>query len=151
VPLELNVSLSLPRDELTVPVVRHLCSATMQELGVAPTCRSDILVALTEACTNAIDHSTDGHEYEVNLKLDEARCTIQVKDGGKGFDHERDRVIDLDAEAGRGIDMMHALVDRVSFVSEPCEGTIVSLYKQLEFVDGHPVRERLLKAAHDDR
>ena len=148
-PLEVNVTLSLPRDELTVPVVRHLCSATMQELGVAASCRSDILLALTEACTNAIDHSADGHEYQVDLKLDEERCTIQVRDEGVGFDTSRSgRVIDLDAEAGRGIDMMHALVDRVSFVSEPCEGTVVSLSKDLDFVDGHPVRERLLKA-HD--
>jgi serine/threonine-protein kinase RsbW len=144
VPLELNVTLSLPRDEVTVPVVRHLCSSAMQELGVAAGCRGDILLALTEACTNVIDHSADGHQYEVQLLLDEQRCTIQVKDEGAGFDTTSDRVVDLTAEEGRGISLMHALVDRVSFVSEPCEGTIVNLYKELEFVDDHPVRERLL-------
>ena len=147
VPLEVNVTLSLPRDELTVPVVRHLCNSAMQELGVAPGCKSDILLALTEACTNVIDHSDDAHQYEVHLMLNEQRCRIQVKDEGAGFDHagrDDSRTVDLSAEEGRGIDLMHALVDRVSFVSEPQEGTIVSLYKELEFVDGHPVRERLL-------
>lgn len=147
VPLEVNVTLSLPRDELTVPVVRHLCRSAMEELGVEPGCKGDILLALTEACTNVIDHSDDGHQYEVHLVLDEHRCTIQVKDEGGGFDHvarDEGRVLDLSAEEGRGIDLMHALVDRVSFISEPREGTIVNLYKELEFVDGHPVRERLL-------
>ena len=146
-PLEVNVTLSLPRDELTVPVVRHLCSSAMQELGVDPGCKGDILLALTEACTNVIDHSDDAHQYEVQLMLDERRCTIQVKDGGGGFDHagrDEGRTVDLSAEEGRGIDLMNALVDKVSFVSEPCEGTIVNLYKELEFLDGHPVRERLL-------
>ena len=146
-PLEVNVTLSLPRDELTVPVVRHLCSSAMSELGVEPGCKGDVLLALTEACTNVIDHSDDAHQYEVQLMLDERRCTIQVKDGGGGFDHaarDEGRTVDLSAEEGRGIDLMNALVDKVSFVSEPCEGTIVNLYKELEFVDGHPVRERLL-------
>lgn len=145
VPLEVNVTLSLPRDSLTVPVVRHLCSSAMQELGVAPGCRSDILLALTEACTNAIDHSTDGHEYEVRLSLDEKQCRIQVKDEGGGFDVDgRERPGDH-SEEGRGIDLMQALVDRVSFRSEPMEGTIVNLSKNLDFVDNHPVTARLLR------
>ncbi|HEX7165963.1 MAG TPA: ATP-binding protein [Acidimicrobiales bacterium] len=144
-PLEVNVTLSLPRDELTVPVVRHLCRHALQELGVASQCKSDILLALTEACTNVIDHSGGSHDYQVDLKLDEARCTIRVRDEGAGFDvDDTQGTVDLTAEAGRGIDLMNALVDRVSFVSEPCEGTIVNLYKELEFEEGHPVRERLL-------
>ena len=149
-PLEVNVTVSLPRDALTVPVVRHLCNSTMHEIGITPSCRSDIVIALTEACTNVIDHATDDHDYRVDLKLDETRCTITVMDDGRGFDasdRNEKRVSnshDLDAEAGRGIDLMHALVDRVSFVSEPQEGTIVCLSKELEFVHGHPVRERLL-------
>ena len=141
----MNVSLSLPRDELTVPIVRHFCSNAMEELGVAETCRGDILLALTEACTNVIDHSRNGREYEVCLTLDEHRCSIRVKDVGAGFDvSDHTGPIDLTAEAGRGIDLMHALVDRVSFETAPEEGTVVHLYKELDFVDGHPVRERLL-------
>lgn len=122
----------------------------MDELGVLPSCRDDILLALTEACTNVVDHSDDAHQYEVRLVLDEQRCTIQVKDAGGGFDHasRTDREpVDVDAEEGRGIALMQALVDRVSFVSEPREGTVVNLYKELVFEDGHPVSERLLARA----
>jgi serine/threonine-protein kinase RsbW len=144
VPLQVNVTLSLPRDELTVPVVRHLCNAAMTELGVVDGCRGDILLALTEACTNVVDHSVDGHDYIVQLMLDERRCTIDVKDEGQGFELDH-KPPDLDlAENGRGIDLMHALVDKVSFTFEPQAGTIVHLYKNLEFVDDHPVRDRLL-------
>ena len=142
--MEVNVTLSLPRDSMTVSVVRHLCSSAMQELGITAMCRNDILVALSEACTNVIDHSANGRQYEVELTLDLERCTIQVKDTGGGFDVDDHRTIDLEAEGGRGIGLMEALVDRVSFTSEPREGTIVSLSKHLEFVEGHPVLERLL-------
>ena len=147
--LEVNVSLVLPRDELTVPVVRHLCDFAMVELGVVDGCRSDIGVALTEACTNVIDHSSDDHPYEVKITLDETRCSIQVVDPGSDADVAdlRPKDIDLDAEAGRGISMMNALVDDVTFTRETGDGKVVHLVKELEFVDGHPVRERLVEQA----
>ena len=145
-PLQVDVTLSLPRDEVSVPVVRHLCASAMDELGVAPGCRSDVLLALTEACTNVVDHADEQHQYEVELTLNETRCTIRVKDAGRGFiPVARDGVLDLTAESGRGLDLMHALVDRVSLTSMPEEGTIVHLYKELEFLDGHPVHERLMR------
>ena len=148
-PLELNLSLCLPTDELSVPVVRHICSYALSEVGVHETCQSDISLALTEACTNVLDHATqDGEAYEVHISIDDERCTIRVKDAGIGFDVDeregaRNQEKDATAESGRGLDLIRALVDRVKFISKPEEGVIVHLEKELEFDDDHPVRKSL--------
>ena len=145
--LELNLSLCLPTDELSVPVVRHICSYALDEVGVDRTCQSDISIALTEACTNVLDHATqDGEAYEVHIAIDDERCIIRVKDAGIGFDveaRELEPKADGDAESGRGLDLIRALVDRVKFISKPEDGVIVHLEKELEFDDAHPVRKNL--------
>src|SRR5687768_7805259 len=109
-PLELNLALCLPTDELSVPVVRHICSYALEEVGVHPTCQSDISIALTEACTNVLDHATqDGEAYEVHITIDGERCTIRVKDAGVGFDveaRESTPKAGADAESGRGLDLI---------------------------------------------
>ena len=147
-PLELNLSLCLPTDELSVPVVRHICAYALAEVGVHETCQSDIAIALTEACTNVLDHATqDGEAYEVHIAIDDERCTIRVKDAGIGFDVDaRDQgpKADATAESGRGLDLIRALVDRVKFISKPENGVIVHLEKELEFDDAHPVRKKLV-------
>ena len=146
-PLELNLSLCLPTDELSVPVVRHICSSALSEVGVHETCQSDISLALTEACTNVLDHATqDGEAYEVHISIDDERCTIRVKDAGIGFDVDaRDQSprADGNAESGRGLELIRQLVDRVRFTVVPDAGTVVHLEKQLEFDERHPVRARL--------
>jgi serine/threonine-protein kinase RsbW len=153
-PLELNVSLSLPRDAMSVMVVRHLCDYALGELAVVDSCRSDIAIALTEACTNVVDHSSAAHPYEVNIRLTPERCSIGVRDPaashtdldlGELEDPARRGQASPDAETGRGIELMQALVDRVAFTVEPEDGMVVHLYKDLEFEESHPVAERLLR------
>lgn len=130
------MDLSLPRDARTVSVARHICRETLRELGVERDCVSDIEVALTEACTNVLNHSGPGDEYDVEVTLTERDCVIRVFDTGKGFDSEAiSPRADGIAESGRGIELMHALVDTVRFESRPEDGTIVHLEKQLAYVE----------------
>ncbi len=145
-PLELNLSLCLPRDQLSVPIVRHICSYALEEVGVTPTCLADITLALTEACTNVLDHVHEGEAYEVHIGIDSERCTIQVKDAGAGFDYgaHGDHRADETAESGRGLGLIKALVDNVHFTTSGDDGTTVKLEKDLEFEESHPVRKRLL-------
>jgi serine/threonine-protein kinase RsbW len=133
--MEISLSLSLPRDEASVPFVRHVCSDALKKLGVAPDCVSDVEIAVTEACTNVVKHSTDSRaEFAVSVCIDETSCHITVTDQGEGFDHaaRSSEVAQESAESGRGISLMHALVDNVKFVSQPDDGTIVHLVKKLE-------------------
>lgn len=139
--VEINMGLLLPRDARTVPVARHICREALRELGVEDACTSDIEVALTEACTNVLEHSQAGDQYEVEVTLGDADCVIRVVDNGRGFDSDAPRTLaDGRAEGGRGIALMQALVDRVKFESRPEKGTIVHLEKQLVYVEGAPIK-----------
>jgi serine/threonine-protein kinase RsbW len=132
--MRMAMSLLLPRDELSVPVARHLAAGAMEELGVAQACAADIQVALTEACTNVILHSGPGDVYEVAVDVDAESCVIRVIDRVVGFDAGEGRPEAADsAESGRGMGLMHALVDQVLFESRPEAGTIVHLEKSLEY------------------
>ena len=140
--VEINMALLLPRDARTIPVARHICREALRELGVESDCVGDIEVALTEACTNVLEHSEAGVEYEVQVQLAEQHCVMRVVDHGRGFDGEPPlQPSDEVAEGGRGIALMHALVDRVKFESRPEAGTIVHLEKGLVYAEGAPIKE----------
>lgn len=136
--MEMHLRISLPHDELSIPVARHLCSYTLGELGVTEECTTDVELAVTEACTNVLDHAHGGHSYDVELRVDARACVIRVIDTGGGFDPATapQAGSDGNAESGRGLDLMRALVDRVRFVSKPHDGTVVHLEKDLEFIPG---------------
>ena len=149
--MEIKFTLQLPRDALSVPVVRKVLQSSMRTLGVAEECLMDIELALTEACTNVLDHAAAGDEYQVIAGLDDNVCVIEVVDAGRGFDadHLGHAEADPSAEEGRGIQLIRSLVDLVHFKSRPERGMIVHLEKQLEYVDGSPL-QRLVERTEAD-
>jgi serine/threonine-protein kinase RsbW len=142
--MQIILALSLPRDEQTIPVSRHIAANAMAEIGVAEDSTHDIAVALTEACTNVLKHSGPGDEYKVSLEVDDYQCVIRVVDTGRGFDSESLGLghADSSAEEGRGIQLMRTLVDQVRFIPKPEAGTIVHLEKTLRFDDPSFVRQK---------
>jgi serine/threonine-protein kinase RsbW len=147
--MEIHFSLCLPRDEESVPVVRHICRDALLELGVTGDCVGDVELAVTEACTNVLKHAAGtGDEYEVTVAVDEDECIIRVIDSGEGFDHEAvDReAAAASAESGRGVFLMAALVDDLRFTSKPEVGTVVHLEKKLELTENSVIR-RLRKTS----
>lgn len=142
--MQVKFSLYLPRDAMTVPVARRLCRAAMEGLGITRACVHDVALAVTEACGNVIEHSSDiDDEYEITVLIKEDTCEIDVTDTGRGFDYESlsELMTDVSAERGRGIALMRALVDNVRFDSRPQTGTIVHLVKHLELEDRSPLRK----------
>ena len=151
----LMLAICLPRDQLSVPVIRHLVRHALDQVGVVPEVSNDIELALTEACTNVLDHSGPGDAYEVTVTIRADRCELRVVDVGHGFDHTNIRGTaqaggDLAAERGRGLGLMHALVDHIELVSEPEAGTLVRLVKRLSFDETAPARRLLFQALHGD-
>jgi serine/threonine-protein kinase RsbW len=136
--VQITLSLSLPRDELSVPVARRVMRASIGEVGVTAACIGAIEIALSEACTNVLKHSGPGDEYDITIDVDETNCTIRVIDTGHGFDFDSlgTGASDLTAERGRGVELMRALVDTVEFTSHPLAGTVVHLQKELEYGEG---------------
>ena len=135
--MELSLALTLPRDEQTVPVARHIVRNAMEQVGVEVTCIDDVELALSEACTNVLLHSGPGDQFVVRLDLEDRLGVIRVIDVGHGFDSAKLQATGnlLDSEGGRGLGLMEALVDRVDFTSRPEAGTIVTLEKVLTYSD----------------
>ena len=140
--MEFKLTLALPRDNQTVPVARRVLKNSLEVLGVRPDVVSDIELALTEACTNVLDHAGDADEYEVSAGVDGTACVIEVVDRGQGFDGSAKGLAHAEphAEDGRGIQLMRALVDKVTFTSRPAVGTVVHLEKELEWVEDAPIK-----------
>jgi serine/threonine-protein kinase RsbW len=135
--MELSLALTLPRDEQTVAVARHIVRNAMAQVGVEETCVYDVELALSEACTNVLLHSGPGDQYKVRLDLEDRLGVIRIIDVGHGFDSaglQGGRSVP-EAERGRGLGLMQALVDRADFTSRPEAGTIVTLEKLLDYRD----------------
>lgn len=138
--MQITLALNLPRDEMSVPVARRIVDTSMRTVGVAPDVVDDVTLALTEACTNVLQHSGPGDEYEVTVRLRDATCAIEVRDLGHGLDLATTRplaAIGPDSERGRGVALMNVLVDSVDFRSDDGDGgNVVVMEKRLDFVDG---------------
>ncbi len=135
--MQIVYTLRLPRDTATVPLVRTICRDAMTRLGVSSSCRSDVALALTEACANVVQHAAGVTEYEVTVALGPETCQIRVVDTGQGMPAGQSlgQMPDPDYDRGRGVALMHLLVDRIAFDSQPEDGTVVRLEKNLELED----------------
>ena len=133
--MELSLALTLPRDEQTVPVARHIVRNAMEQVGVEETCVDDVELALSEACTNVLLHSGPGDQFVVRLDLEDRLGVLRIIDVGHGFDSAKVQATDdlVEAERGRGLGVMQAVVDRVDLTSRPEAGTIVTLEKVLSY------------------
>lgn len=146
--MEINFTLALPQDALSVPVVRRVLRTTMNSLGVLPDCVSDIEVALTEACTNVLNHAGDKDAYRVVARVVEDQCIIDVIDTGSGFDAVSRGLSDAEsgAEDGRGIQLIRSLVDSVRFTQgHDDNGTVVHFEKRLGTTPDSPLHRLALR------
>jgi len=139
--MKIDLEICLPRDNSTLPVIRHIAICALGELGVTASAIDDVALALTEACTNVVKHSGVDDEYEVHLVVTDGLCEISVIDSGHGFDSAvvPRGMAPGSAEQGRGLALLTALVDEVSFESRPKDGTVVRLVKQLGVVGDGPL------------
>jgi serine/threonine-protein kinase RsbW len=141
--MEIIYRICLPRERASVPVVRHLTSATLTALDVTEQCVSDIEVALAEACTNVLQHAAGlDEEYEIDIEIGDDDCLIRVKDTGEGLDEELLKQAAQETDTGgRGIALMRALVDHLDFVSRPEAGTVVQISKALSMKRDAPLAQ----------
>jgi serine/threonine-protein kinase RsbW len=143
----LDVAVCLPHEAETVRLIRRVVKSALRSFRVTEECIDDVCLALSEACTNVIDHAVVGDEYEVRVQIDEQNCTLSVKNTGHGFDAAGLRGVmpDPSSPRGRGVAIMRTLMDEVDFDSGEETGTIVHLVKALTIEpDGllHRLRRR---------
>ena len=124
-PVDMKFSLALPREALSVPVIRKVLGDALRGLGVSQVCLADILVAASD--------------FEVAACIDDDTCVLKISDNGRGF-REVPRRSKPDDESGRGIKIMRALLDGVDVDSRPGRGTVVYLHKRLTWRDEALIR-----------
>jgi anti-sigma regulatory factor (Ser/Thr protein kinase) len=76
--------------------------------------RDDVGLLVSEGVTNALLHSSSGHEhgtFTVGYFLSDTSIRVEIRDGGGPAQPHR-RVHDLESMTGRGLDLFEALADR---------------------------------------
>ena len=126
--MHVKMQLSLPTEARYVGMMRSVANCVMTDLGVPDDANTDVQLAVTEACANAVRHSDEG-EYIVHLAFGDYGCEVEVVDMGSDWSPAEIRQSDTDFESGRGLWLMQALVDDLEFVRGD-DGTHVRLRKQ---------------------
>jgi serine/threonine-protein kinase RsbW len=131
--MDLSLELSVPSRTEYIAVVRLVvASLVTARRSVADDRIDDLKLAVSEACTNAIEANlaaTEAHPVVVRVWEAPERLEVCIVDSGKGFEPdllpEHPPVTDpdrLNFERGLGIPLIRTLVDAVRFESGP-EGT----------------------------
>jgi serine/threonine-protein kinase RsbW len=138
------------RELLSVPVMRQVLGDTLRRIGVNEDSVDDILLAVTEACTNVVLHAGQSAPgYTVAATVGGSACRLVIADAGRGCYLPAGRTPDacpdacLDgrpegwsaaslAESGRGFAVMRACMDTVTLRSAPGRGTRVVLGKRID-------------------
>src|ERR1700722_3848244 len=83
---DVEFCLVFPGEALSVPVMRRVLGDTLSRLGMDERCVGDILLAVTEACSNVVRHAGPGRRYEVVAHVGSKRCLLEIVDGGRGLE-----------------------------------------------------------------
>jgi serine/threonine-protein kinase RsbW len=113
-----DVELVLPAEPESVALARQMVRGILDSLGWNEESRTDLSIAVTEACTNSVLHAyPDGvvGRYEVHAWVEPERLVIAVRDQGRGITA---RVPSPAAGLGLGVPLMLAIGDEVLFSSE---------------------------------
>lgn len=139
-PLDL-VQLTIPAKPDYVGLVRLAVSGIANRMGFSYDDIEDLKLAVSEACTNAVDHAYVGGDgdIEISYRLFSDRLEIQVLDRGNSFDvsevEKRTGPISLEPsmtavrERGLGLFLMKTLMDDVHITGD--NGVIVQLTKYM--------------------
>ncbi len=128
--MDVRTSTRFRREPAAVPAARAVVGQALRSAGVTGDDLEQLVLAVAEACNNAILHA-GGDTFAVAVAVNDIRCTITISDGGQGFyPPRRARMPAPEAVGNRGLALMQALVDHVKVSSSPA-GTTVVLVQEL--------------------
>lgn len=127
--------LDMDPDPMLVPTARMFAATVARQLGAPEESVLDLKIAVSEACTNAVQaHRSRGVETQVRLKVEEESdgLVYEVEDAGEGIDvapEEPPEVFRRAAEGsaqqqGMGLALIRALFPDAEF-SPKGPGTVV--------------------------
>jgi len=117
-----NQKLLIPSKSENIVLVERLIDDVCDLFDIKEDLYGHMLVALTEAVNNAIQHGNrvnPNKNIEISFKVREGRIFFTVKDQGPGFDHNNlpdpTDPKNIEKPTGRGIFLMKHLADNVAF------------------------------------
>jgi serine/threonine-protein kinase RsbW len=129
------VRFELPGVPASVPQIRRRVEDVARAMGFRDNQIRDLLIAVSEAATNAMKHGSpqaDQSRIAVHYEPDDDRLIIEVTDEGPGFDPLAVPipVPEQMREGGMGVFFIRTLMDEVSF-SHDEGGTTIRMIKYL--------------------
>ena len=102
-------------NSVTVPLARSLFSDWLDNIGVATSDAEDLLLTVSELCTNAVRFSSGAPgALSVQAWGEGDAIVVEVSDDGGGFEWQpATDVPDPDADEGRGLFLVSTLVDEL--------------------------------------
>lgn len=123
--MDLRASTTFRREAASVPSARAFIGHALRSAGVAPDIVDRMVLAVAEACNNAILHA-EGDVFTVGVALAGTTCTLTVSDLGQGFYPPTQARMPSPSSIGRrGLPLMEALVDHVKVTSSAAGTTVV--------------------------
>jgi anti-sigma regulatory factor (Ser/Thr protein kinase) len=124
-----TIRLELCNEPNATSRLRRTLDRAALECRLTDPARFELELAATEALTNALKGAPSEHAVEVAITCTEGAVDVEVVDRGR-FDPRIREECPVEAEGGRGIPLMLALVDEVEFASAG-EGTRVRMRKRV--------------------
>ena len=127
-----NNTMQIVSQPESINIIEKVIDDIRTEFDVKEECYGNMLVAVTEAVNNAIQH---GNKYDpkkmvnVTYEIDHDRISFVISDEGTGFDYynlpDPTSPENLEKLTGRGVFLMKHLADQIIFSEE---GKVVELY-----------------------
>ncbi|MDQ0247793.1 serine/threonine-protein kinase RsbW [Bacillus fengqiuensis] len=147
------VEMKIPAKPEYVAIVRLTLSGVANRMGFPYDDIEDMKIAISEACTNAVQHAykEEAGEVTVGFGLFDDRLEIMVADQGVSFNfehlkqnigpYEPSQDIELLPEGGLGLYLINTLMDEVKMTRSAGSTVLMTKYVQREQVesDENPV------------
>ena len=127
-----TIKMEITANPAYVSIIRLTTSGIANKVGFCMDDIEDLKVAVSEACTNAIKHSSDDR-FTIIYNMIENGLTIEIIDNGNGYDTSSINEPDIEnlKESGMGLFIIEALMDEVSIESQEGKGTSIKMTKYL--------------------
>lgn len=120
-----RMELHLACEPELIAVARLACATFASQFGLGLDELEDIKLAVSEACTNVIQHAYEeraGQRFTVRCWVEQNALVIEVQDTGRG--------IASGTQTHFGAMIIQAVMDEVTFQSEVGKGTVVRMVKR---------------------
>ena len=127
-----TIKMEITANPAYVSIIRLTTSGIANKVGFCMDDIEDLKVAVSEACTNAIKHSSDDR-FTIIYTMIKNGLTIEIIDNGNGYDTSSINEPDIEnlKESGMGLFIIEALMDEVSIESQEGKGTSIKMTKYL--------------------